>query len=62
MKYFNQGGLDAWDRDLYMNVWTCPLLGGLLGFAVFPGTTEKGVDGIVVGSETVGSMLSPGFS
>lgn len=32
-----QGGHDIWDRDKYLNIYTCNLGGGLLGYAQFPG-------------------------
>lgn len=31
------GGADAWPADRYLNLWVCPLSGGLLGYAQFPG-------------------------
>lgn len=32
-----QGGKDIWDRDRYLNIYSCNLGGGLLGYAQFPG-------------------------
>ena len=31
------GGADAWPPTSYLNLWVCPLGGGLLGYAQFPG-------------------------
>ena len=46
MKYNAQGGLDAWDRNRYLNLWVCDLSGGLLGYAQFPGGAAAS-DGVV---------------
>ena len=37
MKTQATGGSDAWPADRYLNLWVCPLSGGLLGYAQFPG-------------------------
>ncbi len=41
------GGLDAWPADRYLNMWVCPLGGGLLGYAQFPGGPAA-TDGVVI--------------
>ncbi|WBB78088.1 zinc metalloprotease [Micromonospora sp. WMMD882] len=41
------GGVDAWPADRYLNIWVCPLGGGLLGYAQFPGGPAR-TDGVVV--------------
>ena len=41
------GGLDAWPSAHYLNVWVCPLAGGLLGYAQFPGGPAA-TDGVVI--------------
>lgn len=41
-----QGGHDIWDRDRYLNIYTCNLGGGLLGYAQFPGGNPQ-TDGTV---------------
>jgi len=41
------GGLDAWPADRYLNIWVCPLSGGLLGYAQFPGGLAV-TDGVVI--------------
>ena len=59
MKYTSQSGLDAWSRNKYLNVWTCNLTGGILGFATFPGGVA-GLDGVVLLNTVVGlGSLSP---
>ncbi|MCA0238067.1 MAG: T9SS type A sorting domain-containing protein [Bacteroidetes bacterium] len=46
VKFTAQGGLDAWDRNKYLNLWVCDLSGGLLGYAQFPGGAAA-TDGVV---------------
>lgn len=46
VKFFSTGGLDAWDRNKYLNIWVCNLSGGLLGYAQFPGGPAS-TDGVV---------------
>jgi hypothetical protein len=47
MKFTATGGQDAWPADRYLNLWVCPLAGGLLGYAQFPGGPED-TDGVVI--------------
>ncbi len=47
VKSSSTGGLNAWDATKYLNIWTCNLGGGLLGYATFPGGPPS-VDGVVV--------------
>lgn len=45
------GGLDAWDTDLYLNVWVGTFTGdddGLLGVATFPFLDTEGPQGVVI--------------
>merc|ERR1712137_114418 len=51
----SQGGSDAWDPNIYMNVYTCELPGNLLGFAALPSTSTSFRDAIIVDPVTVGS-------
>ncbi len=53
------GGDNAWDATKYLNIWSCNLGGGLLGYAQFPGGTAS-TDGVVCLYSSIGSMLSPG--
>src|SRR5439155_1096778 len=41
------GGAAAWPSDRYLNIWVCPLGGGLLGYAQFPGGPAA-TDGVVI--------------
>jgi hypothetical protein len=41
------GGMDAWPSANYLNIWVCPLGGGLLGYAQFPGGPAN-TDGVVI--------------
>lgn len=47
MKYYAQGGLDIWDRTKYLNLWSCNMTGGILGYAQFPGGPAA-TDGVVI--------------
>ncbi len=43
-------GKAAWPRDSYLNLWTCTISGGLLGYAQFPGGPPA-TDGVVIAKE-----------
>jgi hypothetical protein len=58
IKYYSLGGLDAWNANSYLNIWTGKLGGGLLGYATFPGGTLA-KDGVVLLFSSVGSLASP---
>ena len=47
MKSSATGGIDPWPTDRYLNMWVCPLGGGLLGYAQFPGGRGQ-TDGVVI--------------
>jgi hypothetical protein len=47
-------GKVAWPRDSYLNLWTCTLGGGLLGYAQFPGGAMA-TDGVVILNRAFGS-------
>ena len=51
---FDGFGKSAWPRDSYLNLWTCNLGGGLLGYAQFPGGPAA-TDGVVIGNRFFGS-------
>ncbi len=62
VKYTSQGGINAWDRNSYLNLWVCNLGGGLLGYAQFPGTGLAATDGVVIGYNyfgRVGTLSAP---
>lgn len=46
-------GAPAWPCEHYLNLWVCPLGGGLLGYAQFPGGAPA-TDGVVVRSRAFG--------
>jgi hypothetical protein len=58
MKYFAQGGLDAWPSSSYLNIWICNMSGGILGYAQFPGGSAA-TDGVVLLYSSVGSVSNP---
>ncbi|HEX2899160.1 MAG TPA: zinc metalloprotease, partial [Bacteroidia bacterium] len=55
VKFTSQGGSDAWPRDSYLNLWSCNLGGGLLGYAQFPGQAAA-TDGVVAGFNFFGRV------
>jgi hypothetical protein len=61
VKKASTGGADAWPSDRFLNLWTCNLGGGLLGYAQFPGAPAE-TDGVVILSTafgTTGSAAAP---
>jgi hypothetical protein len=56
---FDEFGRAAWPRDQYLNLWTCSLGGGLLGYAQFPGGPEA-TDGVVILNTAFGTVGSAG--
>src|SRR5690606_22779204 len=53
MKFTAQGGHDAWNRDLYLNIWICNLDNNILGYAQFPGGPAQ-TDGVVLLYRSIG--------
>lgn len=51
---FDGFGKAAWPRDSYLNIWTCSLGGGLLGYAQFPGGAAA-TDGVVIQNKAFGT-------
>lgn len=47
-------GKAAWATDSYLNIWVCPLIGGLLGYAQFPGGPAE-TDGVVINYKAFGT-------
>lgn len=47
-------GKAAWPRDQYLNLWTCSIQSGLLGYAQFPGGPAP-TDGVVINNTAFGS-------
>ncbi len=48
VKFSGSGGIDAWPRDQYLNIWICDLSSGLLGYAQFPNSGSAATDGVVI--------------
>src|SRR5262245_21213336 len=48
------GGHPAWPASRYLNLWSCNLGGGLLGYAQFPGGPSR-FDGVVILSSAFGT-------
>ena len=47
VKSSSTGGDNTWDASKYLNLWSCNLGGGLLGYAQFPGGPAS-TDGVVI--------------
>ena len=47
MKRTANGGDDAWNTTQYLNLWSCNMSGGILGYAQFPGGAAA-TDGVVI--------------
>jgi hypothetical protein len=63
MKSFVTGGLDAWDRNRYLNIWVCTLANPFLGFTQMAGNPDSLNDGVVVTSRAFGNTgyVTPPF-
>lgn len=50
MKFTAKGGDDAWPAKHYLNIWTCNLGGGVLGYATLPqgNSGNSKTDGVVI--------------
>lgn len=55
VKRASTGGIAAVDPRKYLNIWVCPLSGGLLGYAQFPGG-PLATDGVVVNYQAFGTI------
>jgi hypothetical protein len=54
VKKASTGGVPAWPRNRYLNMWVCSLGGGLLGYAQFPGGPAR-TDGVVILNRAFGT-------
>lgn len=60
-KYFADGGLDAWPRDQYMNIWIVNSIendgtaGTTLGYAQFPQFADDGY-GVIIRNDSYGNV------
>ncbi|WP_161889547.1 M43 family zinc metalloprotease [Pontibacter russatus] len=61
VKYTSKGGVDAWDRDQYLNIWVCKIKGEILGYASQPGGPAA-TDGVVLHYEVVGAAPANTFA
>ncbi|MBC7865302.1 MAG: T9SS type A sorting domain-containing protein [Bacteroidia bacterium] len=64
VKFYAQGGLDAWDPTKYLNIWVCNLGSGLLGYGEFPTGTVSNTYGLVIGYFCCGNTgaVSPPYN
>ena len=57
----NQGGVPAWNRDKYLNIWVGDIGGGTLGFAYLPGGAPSAAeDGVVIDYRCFGTTGTAG--
>lgn len=54
VKFYAQGGLDAWDVTRYFNIWICDLTPGLGGYGEFPTGSVSNTFGNVTDYAVVG--------
>jgi len=59
IKHYSTGGLDAWNRNSYVNIWIADITNGILGITQPPGGNAN-TDGIVLLYSSVGSVAHPG--
>jgi hypothetical protein len=55
VKFASSGGAEGWPSERYLNLWVCPLSGGLLGYAQFPGGPSE-TDGVVIAYTAFGTL------
>jgi hypothetical protein len=58
VKFASSGGDNAWDTKKYLNIWTCYLTGGVLGYGEFPTSTQTNTYGLVCGYDVFGSPVA----
>ena len=61
VKSSTTGGVNAWDRNRYLNLWVCDISGSILGYAQFPGGSAA-TDGVVIDYQyfgTTGTATAP---
>ena len=59
VKSSSTGGDNAWPAGSYLNIWSCNISNGILGYAQFPGGAAS-TDGGVLLYSSIGSMSKPG--
>jgi pregnancy-associated plasma protein-A len=55
VKKASTGGIAPFQPDKHLNLWVCPLTGGLLGYAQFPGGPPA-TDGVVINTLSFGTL------
>ncbi len=58
VKFNSSGGENGWPSDRYLNLWSCDLAGGLIGYAAFPSdmATRPTEDGVVMDFMSFGTV------
>ena len=57
VKFASSGGDNAWDTKKYLNIWTCYLTNGVLGYGEFPTGTQTNTYGLVCGYDVFGTPV-----
>jgi hypothetical protein len=55
VKYAGSGGIAPYEPETHLNLWVCPLGGGLLGYAQFPAGPSE-TDGVVIDYRAFGTQ------
>lgn len=55
------GGINAWDRNQYLNIWTGNIKDDVLGYAALPGGVPAAQDGVVLHFAAVGAAPANPF-
>ena len=55
VKKASTGGIAPFKPKTHLNIWVCPLRGGLLGYAQFPGGPQS-TDGVVINYQAFGTI------
>lgn len=62
IKHSDQGGVDAWDTNAYLNIWVGNISTGVLGYAHLPNANvEEDEHGLVIGYSYFGETSHPQY-
>lgn len=56
IKFYSNGGLDAWDVNQYLNIWVVNFGGGILGYGEFPTGNQSNTFGVVIQYDAFGRV------
>lgn len=61
IKSSSNGGVNAWDRNRYLNIWVGDIKDDILGYATLPGTAPARLDGVVLHYAAIGAAPANPF-